>query len=307
MQRADQQLLANGLSLGVRTPHWIYRLLTVTVDEETSWNTAGLALDRGFSSEAFTILRNNWNLDVAARAIHLGVTSCDHCARGGPALRQDPLLGAAGTLSGDSRRTVVPSLGLSASVGDVGRSSAHEVDPGVTVNVSPQLQTMFGASFVTNHADAQWYRNVVDSAGVTHYAFARLDQRTLSWSVRVNYAQSPAMTLELYAAPFVSVGTYSRVRQLGANPGARTYEARFADYVAPANSPTGFDVRQLRSDAVLRWEYRPGSTLFVVWTHGRDGSGAASVSRPWSAEYRSLFALHPENTVLVKVAYWLAR
>jgi hypothetical protein len=310
MPRADQQLLTNGLSVGVRTPHWIYRLLTLNVDEQTSWTTAGLALDRGVSSDAFAILGNNWNVDVNARAVHLGATYCDQCARGGPAVRQDPSLGGGIVVNGDSRRVLTPSLGLTSSVGDGGRSTARELDPGLTMNVSPQLQATIGASFSVNHADAQWYGNLVDSAGITHYAFARLDQRTLSFAARASYAQSPALTLEVYAAPFVSIGTYSNVRELSAMPMASAYSARFDPYVPPSGSPNGFDVRQLRSNAVVRWEYRPGSTVFLVWTHGRDGADGtdrADTQRPWTAEYRSLFALHPENTVLVKIAYWLAR
>jgi hypothetical protein len=307
MPRADQQLLTNGLSVGVRTPHWIYRLLTLNVDEQTSWNTAGLALDRGVSSDAFAILDNNWNIDVNARAVHLGATYCDQCARGGPAVRQDPSLGGGIVVNGDSRRVLTPSLGLASSVGDGGRSTARELDPGLTMNISPQLQATIGASFSVNHADAQWYGNVVDSAGATHYAFARLDQRTLSFAARASYAQSPALTLEVYAAPFASVGTYSNVRELSAMPMASAYSARFEPYVPPRDSPNGFDVRQLRSNAVVRWEYRPGSTVFLVWTHGRDGADPADAERPWTAEYRSLFALHPENTLLVKIAYWLAR
>jgi hypothetical protein len=59
---------------------------------------------------------------------------------------------------------------------------------------------------------------------------------------------------------------------------------------------------------VLRWEYRPGSTLFVVWQHGRQGPGPNDTFRQsWMRDYRRLFDLHPDNTFLVKVAYWLSR
>jgi uncharacterized protein DUF5916/cellulose/xylan binding protein with CBM9 domain len=307
MQRADEERFANGLSIGVRTPHWVYRLLTVNVDAENVWNTSGLVLDRGLSSEAFAILANNWNVDLTGRVMHVGATYCDQCARGGPALRQDPLLAAGVVINGDSRRMFVPAVGVSSSLGDGGRSSANEIDPAITLNLSPRLQGTIGGSLAVNHADAQWFGNFTDTAGTVHYAFAHLDQRTLSFSARASYAQSPTMTLELYAAPFVSVGTYGDMRQLSAVPDAADYATRFAAYAPPSSALAGFDVRQFRSSAVARWEYRPGSTLFVVWTHGRDGTDPTSGGRPWDAEYRSLFALHPENTFLVKVAYWLAR
>ena len=58
----------------------------------------------------------------------------------------------------------------------------------------------------------------------------------------------------------------------------------------------------------VRWEFRPGSTLFAVWQHGREGPDANNpFSQSWRRDYRDLFDLHPDNTFLVKVAYWLSR
>jgi hypothetical protein len=58
---------------------------------------------------------------------------------------------------------------------------------------------------------------------------------------------------------------------------------------------------------VLRWEYRPGSTLFVVWQHGRSGDPRTMETQSWRRDFRELFDMHPDNTFLVKVAYWLSR
>jgi hypothetical protein len=68
-----------------------------------------------------------------------------------------------------------------------------------------------------------------------------------------------------------------------------------------------FTYSQLRTNAVVRWEYRPGSTLFAVWQHGRQDYVNANPDRPWTRDYGDLFALHPDNTFLLKVAYWLNR
>jgi hypothetical protein len=83
------------------------------------------------------------------------------------------------------------------------------------------------------------------------------------------------------------------------------YEDRYAPYTTPAGTSLGFDVLQVRSNSVVRWEFRPGSTLFAVWTHGRDGYDPTFRDRGWRAEYQDLFALHPSNTFLLKLAYWL--
>jgi hypothetical protein len=69
----------------------------------------------------------------------------------------------------------------------------------------------------------------------------------------------------------------------------------------------GFNFKQLRSNTVVRWEYRPGSTLFAVWTHGRESFIPSSGSKGVGGNYGDLFELHPDNTFLVKLAYWLSR
>jgi hypothetical protein len=103
----------------------------------------------------------------------------------------------------------------------------------------------------------------------------------------------------------VSRGQYTNTRELSATPRAERYEDRYAPYTTPADASLGFDVLQVRSNSVLRWEFRPGSTLFAVWTHGRDDYAPAFRDRSWRDEYKDLLALHPSNTFLLKLAYWL--
>jgi hypothetical protein len=156
-----------------------------------------------------------------------------------------------------------------------------------------------------NVNDGQWYANygTVDS-DTTHYTFARLDQRTMSLTTRINYTASPTLSVQFYGQPYLSIGDYSNVRELR-DPRAGRYAERFRPYEL-GRDPGGVDFKQLRTNTVLRWEYRPGSTLFAVWAHGRDafapdGRTDFNVRR----EYDDLFRLHPNNTFLVKLSYWL--
>jgi len=103
----------------------------------------------------------------------------------------------------------------------------------------------------------------------------------LSLTARVDYTISTTLTLQLYAQPFVGKGSYSNVREL-ANPRAAAYDARYQPYAdtVVTNHIGGVNLKQFRSNVVLRWEYRPGSTLFVVWTQGRqDFAGAEGPGR----------------------------
>src|SRR3989449_10984457 len=83
---------------------------------------------------------------------------------------------------------------------------------------------------------------------------------------RSDYIVTRDLPVQIYAQPFVSKGTYSSVREL-ATPRAAAYDDRYQPYAV--GTPGGFNFKQFRSNLVLRWEYRPGSTLFLVWNQGR--------------------------------------
>jgi hypothetical protein len=189
---------------------------------------------------------------------------------------------------------------------DEGRTRTMRLNPRVSMRFSTGLQAELGGALSQNDNATQWFGNFTDE-GVTHHTFAHLDQRTLSMNLRVNYTARPDLTFELYAEPFVSTGTYSDVREISTTPDAVDYDDRFVPFTPPSSASTGFSFSQLRTNAVARWEYMPGSTLFVVWAHGRQGSQSSPSERSWSGEYRDLLELHPDNTFLVKVAYWFNR
>jgi hypothetical protein len=106
----------------------------------------------------------------------------------------------------------------------------------------------------------------------------------------------------------VSRGRYSDIREL-ASPRAARYGDRFAPYGDPAirDNPGEFNFKQFRSNVVLRWEYRPGSALFVVWQQGREDVEPVHGDRTFGGDLRRLFQTHADNTLLVKVSYWVDR
>src|SRR5207244_11473113 len=99
-----------------------------------------------------------------------------------------------------------------------------------------------------------------------HDPVAHVHQQSPSLTGRVDYTITPDLTLQVYAQPFVSKGNYSNARELAA-PRAAAYDDRCKPYTGTLQS--GFTFKQFNSNVVLRWEYRPGSALFVVWTQGR--------------------------------------
>ena len=159
------------------------------------------------------------------------------------------------------------------------------------------------------------------TGSTSHYVLGALNRTTTSLTTRLDLAFSPALTLQLYAQPFLSAATYSDFKEV-VLPRASRYADRF-QAIAPKlvdniyssdlngdgvvdiefDNPA-FNVREFRSNTVLRWEYRPGSTLFLVWSQGRhsDSDGAFQLSRDASALFRTI----PENVLLLKMTRWMS-
>ncbi len=249
-------------------------------------------------------MNNNWNLHAGSTFGAFGDTFCDRCTRGGPALRQSRRIFPWFGFNGDNRRTVVPSVWVNLRYTDEGRTHGASISPNLSIRPSSQLQTTLGFHINRGQTDSQWYSNIVDETGTIHYTFAHLDQRTLSLTARINYTASPDLTFEFYAQPFVSTGTYSDIREVSATPEAESYDERFQPFTPPPGSPNAFKFSQLRTNTVLRWEYRPGSTLFLVWAHGREGFTGGESQQSWADDFTNLLNLHADNTFLIKVAHW---
>lgn len=308
LRRADLMDWSTWAALSFREARGIYRWAQVNGNHWETWNTSGLRLQNALNFNGHMGLRNNWDVHAGATMDRLTESYCDRCTRGGPALRGSRGLYPWGGVNTDSRKVVSGGMWVNLWYTDEGKSEGSSLDPYVTFRLASQFQLTVGAGFGRDHNNTQWFGNFTDGGGVTHYSFAHLEQRTTSMSVRMNYTMTPNLTLEVYGQPFVATGVYSDFREVSATPNADSYDARFQPYTPPPSEPTRFKFTELITNSVLRWEYRPGSTLFVVWQHGREGPGPGDTFRQsWTRDYRKLFELHPDNTFLVKVAYWLSK
>jgi len=307
--RADQQSWNTWSALQFQRPQLFFRQGFWNFNWWQYWTTAGLPTERAANTNAHFQLNNRWWVHTGGTLSRLGTTYCDNCARGGPAVRRDPALSAWGGIEGDSRFPVVPFLWFNFWRGDGGRSRFVDVSPSLDLRVASRFTTSFGVSLSRNRDDWQWVGNITDTVTrVTSHTFAHLEQQTASINWRLDYTLSPTLSVQVYASPFVTRGTYSDVREL-AEPRAADYRDRFRTYgdTGVTNNPGGFNFKEFRSNLVVRWEYRPGSTLFVVWTQGRDDLEAAEGDRTLRGDFRRLFDAYPMNTFLVKLSYWLNR
>ncbi|HEX2974502.1 MAG TPA: DUF5916 domain-containing protein, partial [Bacteroidales bacterium] len=159
------------------------------------------------------------------------------------------------------------------------------------------------------------------------YIFARLDQRTAALTLRVSYTFNPELTVEYYGQPFIAAGKYSDFKEITIPDAGRfrerfhVYEPAEIRYITDSNTygidkdadgiyensldNPDFSFRQFRSNLVVRWEYLPGSTLYLVWSQGRTGS-VADGDFSYGNDIGDLFRLKAHNVFLLKFSYWFS-
>lgn len=309
LRRADEQSWSTWAGFFDRREHLFYQRFQWNNNWWQYWSTSGLPLEAAYNTNAHITLKNNVQLHFGGTVGQLGTTFDDRAARGGPAVRQDSYIAPWGGVNGNDRLPLVPSMWVNYSRGNGGRNSSINLSPELDYKMSGRFSSAFSLNWTHNISDNQWYGNFTDAADLTHYTFAHLDQTTRSATIRLNYTFTPNVSLQVYTQPFVSKGVYANVRQLSATPRAAAYDDRYAAYgdTAVTNNPGGFNFKEFQSNVVFRWEYTPGSTLFVVWNEGRQGFASAAGTDGWQGDVRDLMSLHPANTFLVKVSYWLNR
>ena len=302
--RADQQGWNNWGSLNWQKRTALFDFAFWNFNWWQYWTTGGLATDRAANTNIHAKLQNQWWVHLGGTVGNLGDVYCDRCARGGPAARVDQFISPWVGIQYDQRAAIAPSLWTNYFKGDRGHSQSINVNPQVDVRVSSQFRGSLSFNATHNINDTQDLNPVTDSTG-THYLFAHLDQQTVSMSFRVDYTATPTLTVQVYASPFVSKGRWSNLRQLSATPRAAAYSDRFQPFTG--QPPGDFNFKFFNSNMVVRWEYKPGSTLFLVWSQGRDDFEPTTGSRNVPGDFGRLFNAYPRNTFLVKASYWLNR
>jgi hypothetical protein len=244
--------------------------------------------------------------------------------RGGAALRAEDSLGGWVFVESDTRKRF--SFGLESSYFAVPASNSYSGDVALSANLqaASNLILSLAPRVALAEDDEQYIDQVDDDAGVTRYLLGRIRQTSTSLTMRVSWTFSPRLSLQAYAQPFVATGGYQEYKEAVA-PNARDRSARFAtlrpgefaiadDVVTVDRDGNGvpeysfdrpdFGFRELNSTLVLRWEYRPGSSLFAIWSHGQsaeDSDGDFQLGRGLARLGRA----EAEDIVMVKANYWI--
>ena len=226
----------------------------------------------------------------------------DRSTRGGPAMQRPGNRSITASVNSDPRRALTSGLSLSVERTDFGGETTG-LSGSLSIRTSSRWNLTVAPSFSRGRIAAQYLTSTVDAtASETYgrrYVFAPLDFTQLDANLRLNVTFTPHLSLETYAQPLIFSSDYG---QAGALRAPRTFE-----FAPLAEQPAGLDntLRSLRGNAVLRWQWRPGSTLYLAWQQTRRGFGADG-GFDLGRDPRLLLRTAPDNIVVLKATYWLS-
>jgi hypothetical protein len=305
-----------------------FRRFTLSATWAQTWNFGGTNTGRtayvGFNGQ----LLNYWGFGFGSN--YNLATQSDYTTRGGPLMQRPRQLNLSGNVNSDRRRRVSGNAFASYNRNAEG-GWGFSAGPGVTVQPSGAVELNLSLNYNASHSTGFYVTQRADATAVAtfgrRYLFSDLDQRGLSATFRADAALSPSLSIQWYAQPFAATGDYQNFKELarprsfdflsyGDGSSTLAYDeaedAYSADPDGAGAAPSmvfanpDFSFRSLRSNLVVRWEYRPGSTVFLVWNHGRAGYSSDPAAGILDQAGRILDDTM-RNTFMVKVNYWLSR
>jgi len=276
---------------------WL-RNYALNFNRYADWNFGGDPQSNQWSPQINLTWLNFWKTDI--RAWFFEPIQDAHLTRGGPLMRSPGATqGQVEVSSPESRPTTVTA----------GTYYNHGKDGGrlkyfygtLSTRPRPAWQLSMKPT-ISYEIDARQYVATLDGGPAAtfgaRYIFARVDRATYSTQFRVNYTFKPDMTLDVYAEPFAASGSYGPTQELVA---PRTSALRPFD--VPGNRD--FNTKSFRSNVVLRWEWKPGSTLFVVWQQNRAATDLLG-SRATLGDMFHSISVPGDHVLAVKTTFWIS-
>ena len=306
---------------GYRTlkPDSTFRRVGINYNHWSAWDFGGNHNYLQFNTNSWQNWKNNWFTNLGFN--YAPIEYSNFALRGGPRLRNSPWISFWNGINTDNRKKIRFNVFHNGRRAVDDSYNSYYIEAGFTYQPFDELRVSMYPSYNTNNDKLQFVNNL-DVNGSPIYLNGEIEQRTLSMSLRVNYNINPNLTVQYWGQPFISRGRYSNFKSV-TDPVARQFDDRFLQYGADQISlnegtyavdenvdgnidftfgDPDFNFVQFRSNLVIRWEYIPGSEIFLVWS--QDVSQAAD---PTAALFTSLndniFGQTPQNIFLLKATY----
>jgi hypothetical protein len=309
-------------------PDRFSRSRQLSVRREWAWNFDRQNQGTQWEVETDVTFLNYWDADFSLR--REGRAFDDRLTRGGPAGIQPANWDVSFGVGSDSRKVVAFELGAGHEWNEAGGwETAFDVS--LDLKVSQRLTISTGPEITRSRNVAQYVTSQLDPLAVAtygrRYIFGELDQTEVAMQTRLNLLLTPTVSLQVYAQPLAGAGRYTSLKEFarpgafaflryGVDGGTMSYDAGGREYqIDPdgAGPARGFSIedpdfneKSFRLQTVFRWEWRPGSTFYVVWTQQREDEAGTGRFELWR-DTKRLFGTKADNVFAVKISYWLGR
>jgi hypothetical protein len=322
IREADQILTVLWAQYNQYDPKWIYRRFNINSDIYSIWNFGGVNRGKGYEWNANMDLKNFWSLQAGGA---LRSSSNDQgILRGGPVMKTPGNIQARFSFTSDNRRKLILNGSVNSTVGLEKSSKSISSGFGISFKPTNWLVVSFNPGFSKSFSELQYVTSITAN-GAEEYIFASIDRKTVNTSFRVNLNLSPNLTLQYWGQPFFATGRYYDHKRI-VDPIAHNYSDRFRTYSGDQISTDGnkynvdensdglndysfdkrdFNFQEFLSNLVVRWEYSPGSSVYLVWSQTRSSS-SSSGNLDLFNDLGNLFNTsnnQPHNVFLIKFSY----
>lgn len=322
IREADQILTVLWAGYNQWEPKGIYRSYNINGDVFIVNNFGGNWVSKGIEGNARITLKNFWGFftggNISTSSLSTGML------RGGPMMKIPGSANGRIGFSSDNRKKLVADVYVNGSTGF--ENNSRNFNMGIDFSLKPTnyLRISINPNFNKSYSELQYVSRrtyLTDD----RYIFSGINRKTISASFRINLNLSPDLTLQYWGQPFVATGKYSDYKFIE-NPMADKYSDRFHVYSSDqiSSDPDGFyidenrdgsidydfgkrdfNVQEFLSNLVIRWEYNPGSSLYIVWSQTRSGFNDTGKLDLFN-DLGDLFSKDdnkPHNVFLVKLTY----
>jgi len=309
------------LEYSIWEPFSIFRSIGYQVSQWSGWNFSGDHTQSGESFSSWGQFKNYWyaNVNISRNGFNL---DCNEL-RGGPAVLKPGGWNYHVGLSTDSRKKLHFNFYINQSLGDQKERHSVSLGTGITYQPTDFLQLSLSPNFHQSY-DGLIYVSTENIDNKTEYLVSGITQNQWSADIRINFSFTPDLTLEYWGQPFLYSANYEGFKRLS-HPNLKKFDDQFYTYsnsqiqydatnnqylihdplngssVITLDNPNFTDV-EFRSNMVLRWEFVPGSTLYLVWSQS-NGNFTSTSSSNLGNDLKGLLSIKPTNVFLVKFSY----
>jgi hypothetical protein len=322
MRTADQILSVLWAGYNQWEPKWIYRNYNINFDIFSVWDFGGNNLSKGLELNSYMKFKNYWDAWTGGS---FQLSELDpSMLRGGPMMKTPGSYNMRFGFETDDRKKLGFETFINSSTGLEKSSTRLYTEIEVSYKPTDYLQISFNPGFSKQFNELQYVTSMTINND-EKFIFASIDRKTISTSFRINLNLNPELTIQYWGQPFLATGKYYD-HKLITDPIAGNYNNRFLTYTDGQINRAGedynvdenidgitdysferrdFNIQEFLSNMVIRWEYNPGSSVYLVWSQIRESSNDSGHLDLFN-DMKELFDPDdnkPHNVFLIKFSY----